>query len=181
MKRTDTFNSGLSENDITDESVFLNRRQILRQLGFIGAGSLLASTSTHASASLLDLLGRNNAPSEEGFRTEPLSFTAAERTPEQILTAEDKITGYNNFYEFGTDKGDPRRNAQALQVNPWTLTVGGEVRQPLTLDYDDLFRCQLEERIYRLRCVEAWSMGLPCVGFPLAALLKQADPTSDAR
>ena len=125
MKRTDTYNSGLSENDITDESVFLNRRQILRQLGFIGAGSLLASTSGHASASLLDLLGRNNAPSEEGFRTEPLSFTAPDRNPEQILTAEDKITGYNNFYEFGTDKGDPRRNAQALQVNPWTLTVGG--------------------------------------------------------
>lgn len=181
MKRTDAFNSGLSENDITDESVFLNRRQLLRQLGFIGAGGLLASTSTHASAGLLDLLGLTGAAPDKGFPSEPLSFVAAERSSQQALTAEDKVTGYNNFYEFGTDKGDPRRNAQDLQVDPWTLTVSGEVRQPLTLDHDDLFRFQLEERIYRLRCVEAWSMVIPWVGFPLAALLKQADPTSDAR
>ncbi|QIB50935.1 protein-methionine-sulfoxide reductase catalytic subunit MsrP [Pseudomonas sp. OIL-1] len=181
MKRTDAFNSGLSENDITDESVFLNRRQLLRQLGFIGAGGLLASTSAHASAGLLDLLGITDTPSESGFSTEPLSFAAADRSPGQVLTTEDKVTGYNNFYEFGTDKADPRRHAQDLQVKPWSLTVGGEVNQPLTLDYDDLFRFELEERIYRLRCVEAWSMVIPWVGFPLAALLKQADPNSDAR
>ena len=181
MKRTDAFNSGLSENDITDESVFLNRRQLLRQLGFIGAGGLLASTSTHSSAGLLDLLSRTGAAPDKGFPSKPLSFVAAERSSQQVLTAEDKVTGYNNFYEFGTDKGDPRRNAQDLQVDPWTLTVSGEVRQSLTLDHDDLFRFQLEERIYRLRCVEAWSMVIPWVGFPLAALLKQADPTSDAR
>ena len=181
MKRTDAFNSGLSENDITDESVFLNRRQLLRQLGFIGAGGLLASAPTHASAGLLDLLGLTDTPTESGFSAEPLSFAAADRSPGQVLTTEDKVTGYNNFYEFGTDKADPRRNAQNLQIKPWTLTVGGEVNQPLTLDYDDLFRFELEERIYRLRCVEAWSMVIPWVGFPLAALLKQADPTSNAR
>src|SRR5690625_1178819 len=181
MKRTDAFKSGLSENDVTDESVVLNRRQLLRQLGFIGAGGLLARASAHTGAGVMGWLGRAGAAAQETFRTEPLSFAAAERSPEQVLTVEDKVTGYNNFYEFGTDKGDPRRNAQHLQVNPWALTVGGEVRQPLTLDYDDLFRFPLEERIYRLRCVEAWSMVIPWVGFPLAALLKQADPTADAR
>ncbi|NDV13153.1 protein-methionine-sulfoxide reductase catalytic subunit MsrP [Crenobacter caeni] len=94
----------------------------------------------------------------------------------------DEITHYNNFYEFGSGKEDPAQYAGRLTVRPWTLSVGGHVQQPLTLDYDALFRiAPLEERIYRLRCVEGWSMVIPWVGFELAALLKKAQPTSKGR
>ena len=86
---------------------------------------------------------------------------------------------YNNFYEFGSSKTDPAREAGQLVVRPWTLTVGGAVAKPLTLDYDELFRIgDLEDRVYRLRCVEGWSMVVPWVGVPLATLLKRAQPTA---
>ena len=90
-----------------------------------------------------------------------------------------EITSYNNFYEFGSSKTDPAREAGQLVVRPWTLTVGGAVAKPLTLDYDELFRIgDLEDRVYRLRCVEGWSMVVPWVGVPLATLLKRAQPTA---
>jgi sulfoxide reductase catalytic subunit YedY len=168
----------LTETAVTDEQVFLRRRQLLRQMGFIGAGTLLSQS---AGAGLLDFLGETPAPATAPvFRTAPLTFTAASPGAE-ALTSEAKATGHNNFYEFGLDKTDPRQNAQQLRVNPWQLTVGGAVSTPLQLDYDDLFRFDLEERIYRLRCVEAWSMVIPWVGFPLATLLQQAAPTSKGK
>src|SRR5690606_20429398 len=92
------------------------------------------------------------------------------------------ITGYNNFYEFGTDKEDPRRHAGRMVTEPWTVEVGGEVVKPRTFDIDELRKlAPMEERIYRLRCVEAWSMVIPWVGYPLSALLKQVEPTGNAR
>ncbi len=98
------------------------------------------------------------------------------------LTPEDKVAGYNNFYEFGLDKADPAANAGSLRTDPRTLTIGGEVAKPLTLDHDDLTRrFPLEERIYRMRCVEARSMVVPWVGFPLHKLLALVEPTSNAR
>src|SRR5690606_252826 len=94
----------------------------------------------------------------------------------------DDITGYNNFYEFGTDKEDPRRHAGRMVTEPWTVEVGGEVVKPRTFDIDELRKlAPMEERIYRLRCVEAWSMVIPWVGYPLSALLKQVEPTGNAR
>ncbi len=91
-------------------------------------------------------------------------------------------TTYNNFYELGTDKGDPRRNAGWLKVEPWKVAIDGEVGRPGTLGLEDLLRPHpLEERIYRLRCVEAWSMVIPWVGFPLSDLLKRFEPTSRAK
>jgi sulfoxide reductase catalytic subunit YedY len=92
------------------------------------------------------------------------------------------VTTYNNFYEFGTDKADPAANAHVMQTRPWTLRVEGLAGKPRTFDIDEILRlAPLEERIYRLRCVEAWSMVIPWVGFPLAALLKQVEPQGSAK
>jgi sulfoxide reductase catalytic subunit YedY len=92
------------------------------------------------------------------------------------------VTTYNNFYELGTDKPDPSRNAGTLRPRPWSVTIEGEVKHPQVIDVDALLRSfALEERIYRMRCVEAWSMVIPWVGFPLAELVKRAEPTSRAK
>ena len=89
------------------------------------------------------------------------------------------ITSYNNFYEFGTDKGDPAANAHTLVTRPWTVAFEGEIAKPQTIDVDTLLKLfPLEERVYRLRCVEAWSMVIPWVGFPLGPLIKRLEPTS---
>jgi len=98
------------------------------------------------------------------------------------LTDYKAVTTYNNFYEFGTDKSDPARNAGRMEVRPWTLTVEGLVGKPRRFDIDELQKlAPLEERIYRMRCVEGWSMVIPWVGFPLAALLKEVEPLGSAK
>lgn len=134
-----------------------------------------------AQADLLDWFkGHDRPPAPAG---KALEFAKpAEWQANLTLTPEDKVAGYNNFYEFGLDKADPAANAGSLRTDPWTLTIGGEVAKPLTLDHDDLTkRFPLEERIYRMRCVEAWSMVVPWVGFPLHKLLALVEPTSSAR
>ncbi len=164
--------SDLTEADVTSESVFNERRTVLKQLGFIGLGSLLAGSSRAG------WFGDDSAASAQPLRSLEYRESAAGNG---VLTPESKVISYNNFYEFGTGKSDPSKNAQGFATDPWTLTVGGQVNKPLTLNYEDLFKQALEERIYRLRCVEAWSMVIPWVGFPLASLIKQADPTSQAK
>src|SRR5215813_12554659 len=89
----------------------------------------------------------------------------------QPLQASKNITTYNNFYEFGTDKGDPAAHASSLKTRPWTVQVDGLCAKPKTFDIEELLKFPLEERVYRLRCVEAWSMIIPWIGFPLSALL----------
>src|SRR5918992_4089274 len=102
-------------------------------------------------------------------------------TSEKLNSFKD-ITSYNNFYELGVDKGDPAQNAKYLTTRPWTVAVEGEVKKPKTFDIDEIMKLSpLEERIYRLRCVEAWSMVIPWVGFPLSALLKLAELTGNAK
>ena len=97
-------------------------------------------------------------------------------------TAYADATTYNNFYEFGTDKGDPALYAGSLKTRPWTLRVDGEVKKPLTLDLDALLKlAPLEERLYRLRCVEGWSMAIPWIGFSLAELIRKVEPTGNAK
>jgi sulfoxide reductase catalytic subunit YedY len=92
------------------------------------------------------------------------------------------VTSYNNFYEFGTDKADPARNAHTLKTRPWTVTIEGEVKKPRVIGIDDLLKlAPMEERIYRLRCVEGWSMVIPWVGYSLAELIRQVEPTGNAR
>ena len=165
----------LSEQQVTDESLYHSRRSVLKQLGYLGAGSLLAQS---ANAGPLDFF---SSKKDVVFQQQALTFKQASKTSE-ILTPEAKITSHNNFYEFGTGKGDPVENAQEFKVDPWQLKISGEVDKPYTLDYDDLFKSfSLEERIYRLRCVEAWSMVIPWIGFPLADLIKKAAPNSRAK
>ena len=101
---------------------------------------------------------------------------------DESLTPLDDVAAYCNFYEFGTDKGDPARHAHEMTVDPWSVEVSGEVHKPGTLHLEDILKgFDHEERIYRLRCVEAWSMVIPWVGFPLSALLQRFEPTSNAR
>jgi sulfoxide reductase catalytic subunit YedY len=169
----------LTEADITAESVFmLKRRQILKMLG-IGAGAL--TLSPLAQADLLDWFKGNDRPKAPSGK--PLNFTQPAQWQSTLAkTPEEKVTGYNNFYEFGLDKADPAANAGSLKTAPWTLKIDGEVAKPLTLDYNDLTtRFPLEERIYRMRCVEAWSMVVPWIGFPLHKLLAMVEPTSNAK
>ena len=163
----------LTEADVTAESVFmLRRRQILKTLG-ISAAAL--SLSPAARADLLDWFKGNDRP--KALPGKPLQFSKPAQWQNTLtLTPEDKVTGYNNFYEFGLD------NAGSMKTNPWTLKIDGEVAKPLTLDYDALTtRFPLEERIYRMRCVEAWSMVIPWTGFPLHKLLSLVEPTSNAK
>ncbi|MGR3806916.1 sulfoxide reductase catalytic subunit YedY [Pasteurella testudinis DSM 23072] len=146
----------LIENDVTDERIFHQRRKILTALGVAGSSLLLPDFA----------------------RAQKL----LETDPALTLTPEDKVIGYNNFYEFGVSKDQPQRYAAEFKTNPWTLTVDGEVNNPLTLDWDDLHnRFALQERIYRFRCVEAWSMVIPWRGFELNQLIKLADPTANAK
>ncbi|WP_318358616.1 protein-methionine-sulfoxide reductase catalytic subunit MsrP [Enterobacter sp.] len=169
----------LTEADVTAESVFMmERRKVLKALG-IGATAL--SLSPLAQADLLDWFKGNDRPKPPPGK--PLDFTKpAEWQNSLALTPEDKVTGYNNFYEFGLDKADPAANAGGMKTDPWTLKIGGEVAKPLTLDHDMLTtRFPLEERIYRMRCVEAWSMVIPWIGFPLHKLLALVEPTSNAK
>jgi len=169
----------LTEADITAESVFmLKRRQILKMLG-ISAGAL--TLSPLAQADLLDWFKGNDRPKAPSGK--PLTFTQPAQWQSNLAkTPEEKVTGYNNFYEFGLDKADPAANAGSLKTDPWTLKIDGEVAKPLTLDYNDLTtRFPLEERIYRMRCVEAWSMVVPWIGFPLHKLLAMVEPTSNAK
>jgi sulfoxide reductase catalytic subunit YedY len=168
--------SDCREHQVTDEQIYLDRRHYLKQMGFLGAGALL---SGNASASLLDLFG--DEPDTSLFKQRDLSYTPAKAFAE-TLTPETKVITHNNFYEFGAQKNQPAELSQGFKVDPWTLTISGEVEKPFTLDYDDLYATfDLEERIYRLRCVEAWSMVIPWIGFSLADLVKKAKPTSKAK
>lgn len=159
----------IASSEITPESVWLARRRWMQQLGLgavaLGAGGL----SLPAMA----------APAASGL------FAGKPNPDYQVMehpTAEKDITTYNNFYEFGTDKSDPATYARAMKTSPWTVAVEGEVAKPRTFDIDDLRRlAPMEERVYRLRCVEAWSMVIPWEGYSLSTLLKQVEPTSRAK
>ncbi|MGK6327507.1 protein-methionine-sulfoxide reductase catalytic subunit MsrP [Erwinia sp. DT-104] len=170
----------LTENDVTPESIFnARRRQVMKALG-ISAAALSVPT---ARADVLSWLQGKGKESQKALAGKPLDFSKpAQYQADLALTPEDKVTGYNNFYEFGLDKADPAANAGSLKTADWKIEIGGEVMKPMTLDMDDIFkRFPLEQRIYRMRCVEAWSMVVPWIGFELGKLLKAAEPTSNAR
>ncbi|MBC8381748.1 MAG: protein-methionine-sulfoxide reductase catalytic subunit MsrP [SAR92 clade bacterium] len=170
--------SECKEHTITDENVYHQRRELIKKMGFLGAASLLSSP---ASAGILDIFGEEKTP-EALFTQNNLSYAAEKGGFAEELTPEAKITSHNNFYEFGVEKQQPAALSQSFKVDPWQLKISGEVENPLTLGYDDLYSSfDLEERIYRLRCVEAWSMVVPWIGFSLAELVKKAKPTSRAK
>jgi sulfoxide reductase catalytic subunit YedY len=163
--------SDLREAEATPESVYLRRRDFLR-LGAAGA--------IGAAAGVLPFPARAGADDPTG---EPLAVAKkVEMAGGEKPTPWKSVTTYNNFYEFGTDKADPAARAGSLRTRPWTLSVEGEVKKPLTLGIEEILKlAPLEERVYRFRCVEAWSMVVPWVGFPLAELLKRVEPTSRAK
>ena len=167
-KRNYTDPSILS-SDITPESVFLNRRSLIKSATVAAVAGSTAIPSTSASAGQAAEQPLDYAPQEE----HPLT---SEQTPIEA------VTSYNNFYEFGTDKSDPARHAHTMTTDPWRVKVGGLVANPGELHLEDLLSgFDLEERIYRFRCVEAWSMVVPWVGFPLADLLARFEPLSEGR
>ncbi len=170
----------LTEAQVTDEQVFRDRRILLKQMGFVGMSGLLAAP---AQAGLLDWFGGDPAEGESAAAAPGQRALQYQSAPagQETLTRESKVLSYNNFYEFGLAKSDPIDNARNFRVNPWQLEVAGLVDNPLILDYDALFKRDLQERIYRLRCVEAWSMVIPWVGFPLAELLQRAGVNSSAK
>jgi len=157
-------------SEITPERTYLDRRRFLA--GLAGTGLIAAAPEALAQA----LSARDAKPGS-------LSYVQNRRysTTEQQNTFEE-ITTYNNFYEFGTDKADPARNARRFRARPWSVSVDGEAEVTGELGLEDLLKPHaLEERIYRLRCVEAWSMVIPWVGFPLGDLLQRFRPTSKAK
>ncbi len=157
---------------ITPRDRYLNRRRFMK-----GAAAL--GVATAAAARIVDLVSpRTKAFAGAKLETvkSPLSTTG-----EQLTSYED-ITHYNNFYEFGVNKGDPSQNAGGLPTRPWTVKVTGAVKQPKTFDIDALLKLRpLEERVYRHRCVEAWSMVIPWVGYSLSEFIKECDPLSKAK
>jgi sulfoxide reductase catalytic subunit YedY len=151
--------------------LYVNRRQFFQTLGVPVLGA--------AAATLVPALG---GVSPAGAQTPLAGVKKGPFGTDEPRNSYEDITGYNNFYEFGTDKEDPKANAGRLKVRPWTVKVDGLVNKPADYAVDDLIKFnQLEERVYRLRCVEAWSMVIPWVGFPLAEVIKKVEPNSRAK
>jgi sulfoxide reductase catalytic subunit YedY len=162
----------LTYRDITPKSVYLDRRKFLRGMGIAG----LAAASGRG---LLNLV----SPSITAQATNKL--TGLVKSPydtDEKQTSYNDVTHYNNFYEFGTDKGDPAKNSQNFRTSPWTISVEGEVSKPRKFTMDEILKlAPLEERIYRHRCVERWSIVVPWIGFSFNVLAKLVEPTSKAR
>ncbi len=153
-------------SEITPRDIYLRRREFIKAAGLLGAGLagglLGADASAQAGAKIT------------GFAKSKYS------TDEKQNTYKD-VTSYNNYYEFGTDKSDPAENSKKFRPRPWTVVVEGEVKKPRTFGIEELMKLPLEQRIYRMRCVEAWSMVIPWIGFEFNQIAKQVEPTSKAK
>jgi sulfoxide reductase catalytic subunit YedY len=158
--------SDVPSSEITDERVYLRRREFI----------LAAAVPALAAAAGFSLPAALDAAQDPIPNVRKSAYTVNEE-----WNTYGDITTYNNFYEFGTDKADPARNARNFRVKPWTVTIDGLVNKPADYQLEDVLKPHtLEERVYRLRCVEAWSMVIPWVGFPLRDLLKRVEPSSKA-
>jgi len=158
-------------SEITPRAAYEGRRTWMRQLAAGALGSGLAAWAGR------EALAQTPGKALPGGKSAVAgAITMDKATPKQDATT------YNNFYEFGTDKSDPARNAHTLKTRPWTVSVEGEVKKPKVYGIDDLLKlAPMEERIYRLRCVEGWSMVIPWVGWSLSELIKQVEPTGNAK
>ncbi len=172
-------------SEITPEEMYLSRRKFMRGAGAVAAASLFLAACGGATSG-----GKTAMPTSPpagavspGNLTPPPFPTLSSNTDElgAALTPFETVVNYNNFYEFTTRKDKVADLARDFRTSPWTVRVGGLVRKPRTFDLDDLLRFGQEERIYRLRCVEAWSMVIPWVGFPLHKLLAEVEPKSEAK
>jgi len=150
-------------SEITPREVFESRRNFIK---LAAAGAILGPELALAQGAAARLPAKLNP-----------AFTVMEKQ-----TSHKDATTYNNFYEFGTDKSDPAQNAHTLRTRPWTVQIEGEVKKPMTLDIDSLLKlAPLEERVYRLRCVEGWSMVIPWIGYSFSELIKKVEPTGNAK
>src|SRR6202021_90552 len=149
----------------TYDSFKMTRRRVLSGLGAVGAAAATAGLPRFALGEM------------------PLKFVASEYTVnDRAITPEGKAKSYNNFYEFGEQKDDPARNAHTLKTSPWSVQIEGLVKTPQTLDLEKLMALRpIEQRVYRFRCVEAWSMVIPWDGYSLAELIKSVNPLSNAK
>ena len=168
----------IPSDEITPESVFQDRRDLLKTMGYLGVGALLPMTG-HA-ATYESAPDRSNVPAwlkqKISARTTQVNQTG------ESLTPYESVSTYNNFYEYGLDKTDPAENAGALHPEPWKVTVDGLCKKPGTYNLEDILKPHaLEDRVYRFRCVEAWSMVVPWLGFSLADLIKRFEPSADAK
>ncbi|OWJ94254.1 mononuclear molybdenum enzyme YedY [Pseudomonas sp. A46] len=171
--------SACREHEVTPESLYLSRRRFLAGVG--GAAAMAALPLCAQDASVYDNVEPAKAPAWFDAKLAGTRWRTVTAGDESITPFRD-ATHYNNFYEFGTNKGDPARYAEKLRVEPWTVRIEGEVDKPGTYALEDLVKPHaLEERIYRLRCVEAWSMVIPWLGFPLSELLSRAQPNGNAK
>ncbi|MCU0758242.1 MAG: protein-methionine-sulfoxide reductase catalytic subunit MsrP [Steroidobacteraceae bacterium] len=163
----------IAPSEITPEAVFRDRRRVLAALGAAALGG-----------AALPGLGQSPTPAGgAASRLAPPKYARSERwSTKETPTSLEDVTSYNNFYEFGTDKADPKANAQKFRARPWSVEVAGEAEVRGRFTLEDILRPHaLEERVYRFRCVEAWSMVVPWLGFPLGDLLQRFKPTSRAR
>jgi len=161
----------IASSEITEEKHYMNRRKFLRtavNVGVVGA----------AGAFLYNRLPSLPAFGDNGKDNQSRGSFSTDEKPNSYKD----ITTYNNFYEFGIDKEDPSENAHTLRIKPWQVSVEGHIKKPKVFDFDDLLKgVTVEERIYRLRCVEGWSMVIPWLGFPLKDLISKLEPTSKAK
>jgi methionine sulfoxide reductase catalytic subunit len=163
----------LRSSEITPREIYLNRRKFMT--GVIAGGAALVS------ARFLSKLINPDMVAHAGTK---LQYTKSNlSTQGEKLTAFEDITTYNNFYEFGTDKSDPSHNATKFRTNPWMVSIEGLVKKPQTYAVDSIVKMHtsLEERVYRMRCVEGWSMVIPWIGIPLSSVIKAVEPSSKAR
>lgn len=166
----------IKSSEITPEHIYLNKREFLKSLGVVSASALVLAACKGQTTP---------TPQPTALETLAIPNSTTRITQDELgdpLTSYEAITNYNNFYEFSLDKEAVARLSKDFVTSPWSVSVGGLVNNPKTYDIDDL-RTQFtqQDRIYRLRCVEAWSMVIPWVGFPLAEILKEVEPTSNAR
>ena len=162
-------------SDITPRAIYEKRRDLIKLLAGGAAGAVLAGWAAR------DAMAQTPRPGKLAALPGARSAVAGAVTMEKV-TAYADATSYNNFYEFGTDKADPARHAHALQTSPWSVEIEGLVNKPGRYALEDLLKLSpMEERIYRLRCVEGWSMVIPWVGYSLSALIKRVEPQGSAR
>jgi methionine sulfoxide reductase catalytic subunit len=159
-------------SDVTPRDIYLNRRKFLYGMGLAGGLAMVGKDL----ASLVD-------PSARAYASTKLDVTVKSPfSTTEKLTPEKDVTTYNNFYEFGTEKDEPSRNAQKFQTSPWSVSVEGEVAKPRSFTMDEILKlAPLEERIYRHRCVEAWSIVVPWIGYSFSTLAKLVEPKPTAR
>lgn len=157
----------ISENEVTDERLFEHRRDFLK----LGAAALVSSSVIAEKLAAVEKVPRKS-----------LNFEKTDYGKDLKLNSFDQASTYNNFYEFSLKKDEPAKLAHTLKPNPWDVEILGEVENPMYISLDDIYKSYpLEERIYRFRCVEGWSMVVPWIGFSLAHILKKAKPTSKAK